>query len=102
MDVHPDGRAYNVSDGILRRDYPQPAASAAPTEIAIDLWPTSTLFRRGHRLRIEVSSSNHPRFDRNPNTGRDIPTERAPAVAKQSLSHGSTAPSRIILPVVPR
>jgi uncharacterized protein len=102
VDVHPDGRAYNVSDGILRRDYPQPAASAAPTEIAIDLWPTSMLFRRGHRLRIEVSSSNHPRFDRNPNTGRDIPTERAPAVAKQSLSHGSTAPSRIILPVIPR
>jgi uncharacterized protein len=102
VDVHPDGKAYNVSDGILRRGYPQPAASGAPTEIEVELWPTSMLFRRGHRLRVEVSSSNYPRFDRNPNTGRDIPTERAPVVARQSLSHGSAAPSRIILPVIPR
>jgi putative CocE/NonD family hydrolase len=102
VDVHPDGKAYNVSDGILRRAYPQPAASGALTEITVELWPTSMLFRRGHRLRVEVSSSNHPRFDRNPNTGRDIPTERAPIVARQSLGHGSTAPSRIVLPVIPR
>jgi uncharacterized protein len=100
--VHPDGKAYNVSDGILRRSYPQPAASGAPTEIEVELWPSSMLFRRGHRLRVEVSSSNYPRFDRNPNTGRDIPTERAAVAARQSLSHGSAAPSRIILPVIPR
>jgi putative CocE/NonD family hydrolase len=102
VDVHPDGKAYNVSDGILRRRYPQSEASGAWTEIAVELWPTSMLFRRGHRLRVEVSSSNHPRFDRNPNTGRDIPTERAPVVARQALSHGSATPSRIILPVIPR
>ena len=102
VDVHPDGKAYNVSDGIRRRSYPQPAASGALTEITVELWPTSMVFRRGHRLRVEVSSSNHPRFDRNPNTGRDIPSERAPAAARQSLSHGSAAPSRIILPVIPR
>jgi putative CocE/NonD family hydrolase len=102
VDVHPDGKAYNVSDGILRRSYPQPAASGAATEIAVELWPTSMLFRRGHRLRVEVSSSNHPRFDRNPNTGGDIPTERHPVMAKQSLSHGAAAPSRVILPVIPR
>jgi uncharacterized protein len=101
-DVHPDGKAYNVSDGILRRSYAQPAAFGAPTEIAVELWPTSMLFRRGHRLRVEVSSSNYPRFDRNPNTGRDIATERAPVAARQSLVHGPAAPSRIILPVIPR
>jgi uncharacterized protein len=102
VDVHPDGKAYNVSDGILRRDHPPPGASAAPTEIAIELWPTSMLFRRGHRIRVEVSSSNYPRFDRNPNTGRDIPTERAPVPAKQSVMHRPAAPSRIILPIIPR
>jgi uncharacterized protein len=102
VDVHPDGKAYNVSDGILRRNYPQPAASGALTEIAVELWPTSTLFRRGHRLRVEISSSNYPRFDRNPNTGGDIATERAPVTARQSLVHGAASPSRIILPIIPR
>jgi putative CocE/NonD family hydrolase len=100
VDVHADRKAYNVSDGILRRAYAQPAAG--PTEIAIELWPTSLLFRRGHRIRVEVSSSNYPRYDRNPNTGGHIPTERATAVARQSVHHGPAAPSRIILPVIPR
>ena len=101
-DVHPDGKTYNISDGILRRTYPQPVSSAEPTEIAIELWPTSILFRRGHRLRVEVSSSNYPRYDRNPNTGGDIPTERRTAVARQAVHHGPATPSRIILPVIPR
>jgi uncharacterized protein len=101
-DVHPDGKAYNISDGILRRAYPQPASSAAPTEIAIELWPTSMLFRRGHRLRVEVSSSNYPRYDRNPNTGGDIPTETRTVTAQQALHHSPATPSRIILPIIPR
>jgi putative CocE/NonD family hydrolase len=102
VDVHPDGTAYNVSDGILRRSYPTATPQSAPHEITIDLWPTSMLFRRGHRIRVEVSSSNYPRYDRNPNTGRDIPTETNPVPATQSVHHGPRAPSRIILPVVPR
>jgi putative CocE/NonD family hydrolase len=102
VDVHADGKAYNVSDGILRRDYPQPARSAAPTEIAVEVSPTAMLFRRGHRMRVEISSSNYPRFDRNPNTGGDIATEKTPIAATQSVFHGPAAPSRIILPVIPR
>jgi len=101
VDVHPDGRAYNVCDGLLRRAYPD-SARAAPTEITVQLWPTSMLFRRGHRVRIEVSSSNYPRYDRNPNTGRDIPTETEPRPAPQTVFHSASAPSRVILPVVPR
>ncbi len=100
LDVHPDGKAYNVSDGILRRAYA--AARASPYEITIELWPTSMLFRQGHRIRIEVSSSNYPRYDRNPNTGRDIPTETAPVAATQTVYHGAPNPSRIVLPLIPR
>jgi uncharacterized protein len=73
-----------------------------PAEITLGLWPTSMVFRKGHRMRLEVSSSNYPRFDRNPNTGAEIATETNPIVAHQTVSHGATAPSRIILPVIPR
>jgi hypothetical protein len=100
VDVHPNGNAYNISDGILRRAYPQPQSGAA--EITVELWPTSMLFRRGHRIRVDVSSSNYPRFDRNPNTGGDIPTERSSVPATQRVHHSPGALSRIILPVIPR
>ncbi|MBX9774461.1 MAG: CocE/NonD family hydrolase [Xanthobacteraceae bacterium] len=100
VDVHPDGKAYNVTDGIMRRSYPAGAPSA--TEITVELAPTSMLFRIGHRLRVEVSSSNFPRFDRNPNTGGDIARETKPIVANQTLFLGRGVPSRIILPIVPR
>ena len=101
VDVHPDDRAYNVSDGILRRSYPADG-NAATHEIRVEMWPTSMLFRAGHRIRVEVSSSNYPRYDRNPNTGRDIPTETVPIVASQSIYHSGDTPSRIVLPVIPR
>jgi putative CocE/NonD family hydrolase len=99
VDVHPDGRAFNVSDGILRRAY---QAQDSSTEITIELWPTSMLFRAGHRIRVEVSSSNYPRYDRNPNTGGDIATETAAVPATQTVYYGARSRSRIILPVVPR
>jgi putative CocE/NonD family hydrolase len=101
VDVHPDGQAYNISDGILRRAYPD-RTGGSPQEIAVELWPTSMLFRRGHRVRVEVSSSNYPRYDRNPNTGRDIATETQPRAATQTVFHSAAAPSRIILPVIRR
>ena len=100
VDVHPDGKAYNVADGILRRSYPAGATSA--TKVTVELAPTSMLFRAGHRLRAEISSSNFPRFDRNPNTGGDIARETKPIVATQTLFLGGDTPSRLILPVVPR
>ncbi len=103
VDVHPDGSAYNVSEGTLRRRYAKADGQAdftRATEIEIKLWPTSMVFFRGHRLRLEVSSSNYPRFDRNPNTGRSIATETQPIVAKQTVHHGRATPSRLILPVI--
>jgi putative CocE/NonD family hydrolase len=102
VDVHPDGKAYNVTDGILRRVYPAGMAESRPEEITIDLWPTSMLFRRGHRMRLEVSSSNYPHYDRNPNTGRETATETDPRPATQLLIHDSLAASRIVLPIIPR
>jgi len=98
VDVFPDGSAYNVSDGILRRGY----TSDTPTEITVELWPTSRLFRKGHRIRLEVSSSNFPRFDRNPNTGNVIATETSTLRAQQTIYHDQQRPSRLILPIIPR
>ena len=99
VDVHPDGSVYNISEGILRRRYGQ---SDRPTEIRIDFWPTSMLFRKGHRIRLEVSSSNYPRFDRNLNTGRPIATETQSITATQTIYHDPKTPSYLILPIIPR
>ncbi len=102
VDVHADGAAYNVSDGILRRSYvPQSDPAGLTTSIEIELWPTSMVFRRGHRIRLEVSSSNFPRFDINPNTGRRIATETTSLAATQAVHHGAGRPSRLVLPIIP-
>lgn len=98
VDVHPDGNAYNVSDGILRRSY---SNGDQPTEISIEMWPTSMVFFEGHRIGLHVSSSNFPRFDRNPNTGEFIPTETGAVPAYQQIHHSPETPSRLILPIVP-
>jgi len=102
VDVQRDGTAYNVSDGILRRQYTAATdpATAEPVPIDISLWPTSMVFRQGHRIRLEVASSNFPRYDRNLNTGESIATATVTAVARQAVHHGPGAPSRIVLPVV--
>jgi putative CocE/NonD family hydrolase len=73
-----------------------------PTEITIDLGATSNLFRAGHRIRLEVSSSNFPRFDRNPNTGGVFAEDRETRTAIQAILHDAAHPSRLILPIVPR
>ena len=103
VDVDPDGKAYNVSDGVLRRSYRHAAEEgAAPHEISIELWPTSILFLPGHRIRVEISSSNFPRYDRNTNTGDNPATDISPTVATQVVHHSRAHPSLILLPVVPR
>ena len=103
VDVYPDGKAYNVSDGVLRRSYQHAAEEgAAPQEISIELWPTSTLFLPGHRIRLEISSSNFPRYDRNTNTGGNPATDISPKMATQVVHHSRAHPSWIVLPVVPR
>ena len=104
VDVHQDGSAFNISEGILRRSYQkaQSSSSSGEThEVHLELWPTSMVFLKGHRIRLEVSSSNFPRFDRNPNTGNSIATEANPVSAVQTLKHGAEYPSRLVLPIIP-
>jgi putative CocE/NonD family hydrolase len=107
VDVHPDGFAQNLADGILRCRYrssaerPRPLQPGRPEELRIDLWATSHVFLAGHRVRLEVSSSNFPRFDRNLNTGGDQATGTAWEVARQTVYHDSARPSHIVLPVIP-
>jgi putative CocE/NonD family hydrolase len=108
VDVYPDGFARNLADGILRLRYRnsfERAESLTPGEIypiKVDLWATSNLFRKGHRIRLEISSSNFPRYDRNLNTGEDLLTGKRMVPAKQTVYHDPEHPSALILPVVPR
>jgi putative CocE/NonD family hydrolase len=108
VDVHPDGTARAINDGILRARYrhsrttPELLTPGAPTEITIDLGATSNLFRAGHRIRLHVSSSNFPRFDRNPNTGGVFGKDAELRRADQTIFHDAARPSRLILPVISR
>lgn len=107
VDVSPDGFARNVCDGILRLRYREGLHKlklAKPGEryqIDIPAGVTSNVFRSGHRIRLEVSSSNFPRFDRNPNTAEPIAEEKELHVANQTVFHGKATPSHILLPVIP-
>ena len=107
VDVHPDGRPFNLCDGIIRacyRDSPQNATLIQPGKIycyEIDLWVTSNVFLPGHRIRVEISSSNFPRFDRNPNTGEPFGTGTKLIKATQTTYHDVEHPSHILLPVIP-
>jgi len=108
VDVQPDGRAFNVADGIVRARYrdarttPAPLVPDAVTSFTIDLWATSYVFAPGHRLRVEISSSNFPRFDRNLNTGEDQATGTRMQTARQTVFHDRRHPSHVVLPVIPR
>jgi putative CocE/NonD family hydrolase len=107
VDVYPDGRAINLTDGILRTRYrdglDQPKLLTKPgaVKFTIDLGVTSNLFRKGHKIRLEVSSSNFPRFDRNPNTGRPVADESRLATALQTVYHDRRHRSYLNLPVIP-
>ncbi len=108
VDVRPDGYARNLTDGIVRARYRIPKNQADPIqsgqvyEYTIDLWATSNLFWKGHRIRLEISSSNFPRFDRNTNTAGPIGGDRTVISALQTIHHDSTYPSHVTLPIVPR
>jgi putative CocE/NonD family hydrolase len=106
VDVYPDGSAYNLSDGIWRQTYDvasgSPAAGENVVRIEIALWPVGNVFFKGHRIRLEISSSNFPRYDRNLNTGEFAPTATRIVVAHQKLFHSRLYPSRVILPLIPR
>lgn len=108
VDVHPDGYARNLADGIIRARYrgsrttPTLLTAGEVTRFAIDLWATSHVFLPGHRIRVEISSSNFPRFDRNLNTGEDQATGTRWQTARQTIFHDARYPSHVMLPVIPR
>ena len=110
VDVWPDGRAMGLADGIVRARYrdgtgrPAPIAPGAVHEYTIDLIATSQVFKAGHRLRVDISSSNFPCFDRNPGNGAPAATATADdfVLAEQAIYHDEEHPSYITLPVIPR
>jgi len=107
VDVWPNGFAQNLTSGILRlryRNSQEKAELANPGEvyhITVDLWATSNVFLAGHKLRLEVSSSNFPRFDRNLNTGEEQARGTRMVKATNTIYHDKAHPSAVILPVVP-
>ncbi len=107
MDVYPDGRAYNVADGIVRAQYrnsfvtPELIIPGEVTEFIIRLGHVSQLFRNGHRIRIDITSSNYPTFDRNMNTGNPIGEDAGGISALQAIYHRTGNASYIDLPVIP-
>jgi len=107
VDVHPDGKAYNLNNGIVRARFrnslerAEPIEPGQPAEYRIEVWPTSNLFKKGHRIRLEISSSNFPHYDRNLNTGHEFGQDAEMRVADQTIFHDHNRPSKIVLPVMP-
>ena len=107
VDVHPNEKAIIICEGIRRARFRESLGS--PTliepgrvyEYTIDLWDTSNVFKAGHRIRVEVSSSNFPRFDRNLNTGHTLGLDSEMRVAEQTIHHDSVNRSHITLPIIP-
>jgi putative CocE/NonD family hydrolase len=107
VDVAPDGYARNLTDGILRMRYrnslskPEPLNPGEVYKVTVDAGVTGNVFLKGHRIRVEVSSSNFPRFDRNPNTGGPIAQETRLMKATQTVFHDRGRPSQLVLMVMP-
>ncbi len=103
----PSGIDLNVGDSIVRaryRDSLEKATMMRPGEVypfTIEMYPTSLIFKRGHRIRLDISSSNFPRFDVNPNTGEPLNGNRRWAIAENSIHHDAQHPSHILLPIIP-
>ncbi|MHC5075912.1 MAG: CocE/NonD family hydrolase [Planctomycetota bacterium] len=108
LDVYPDGTAYNLCDGIIRARFRDSILGdklslIEPGKIyryEIDLWVTSNVFVAGHKIRVEISSSNFPIYDRNPNTGHEFGVDAELRKAKQEVYHNEEYPSHIVLPVI--
>jgi putative CocE/NonD family hydrolase len=115
VDVYPDGRAIGVTDGVIRASEreafpapgvirpaePKPVEPGRIYEYRVDLWATGITFKAGHRIRVQVTSSCFPRWDRNPNTGEGPDSART-EVARQRIFHDPEHPSRVTLTVVDR
>lgn len=105
-DVYPDGASYNVCEGILRGRFRQGTAKSIlmepgkPYLFDIDLWSTSIVFAKGHRIRVQVTSSNAPGWDPNPNTGEPFRSSSNVRTARNTVYWGARYPSQIVLPVM--
>ena len=109
VDVYPDGRSINLTDGIVRARYRDFRTGASPSLIEpgqayayeIDLWATSNVFKAGHRIGLQVTSSCFPRWDRNPNTAHPFGADAELRIARQEILHDQAHPSHVVLPFVP-
>jgi putative CocE/NonD family hydrolase len=114
LDIYPPSPAWpggfdlNLADGIIRarfRESLQRETLLQPGQIypfTIRLYPTSNLFKKGHRIRVDISSSNYPRFDLNPNTGEPLNAHHRLLIATNTIHHSAQYPSHILLPLIPR
>jgi putative hydrolase, CocE/NonD family len=108
VDVDSEGYARYLADGIVRARYRNSVQKVEPIvpnqvyKYTIDLWATSNLFKAGHQIRLYVSSSNFPRFNRNLNTGEPTAGSKNIVIARQTIYHDETHPSALVLPIVPR
>jgi uncharacterized protein len=113
IDVYPPNKDYPagvdllIGDSIVRGRYRQtitkamPLIPGQPAEFTIELYPTSLVFQKGHRIRLDISSSNFPRFDINPNTGEALNQNRRTRIANNTIYLDAQHPSHIVLPVIP-
>ncbi|MEV0538458.1 CocE/NonD family hydrolase [Nocardia salmonicida] len=105
-DVHPDGRTFNVCDGIVRAsrrngmDVVEPVPANEPLRYEVDMWATSMVFLAGHRLRVLITSSDFPRYDRNPNTGGSSIHAPIGRAAHQRIFHDQERSTYVLLPIV--
>ncbi|MBN1222024.1 MAG: CocE/NonD family hydrolase, partial [Candidatus Aminicenantes bacterium] len=108
VDVHPDGYAMRVADNITKTRFRNTFRKAEPIvpgkvyELDVDLWATSLVFKKGHRIRVEVTSSAFPLFNVNRNTGERPGFGTDMKKAQQTVFHDSKYPSHIVLPIIPR
>jgi uncharacterized protein len=107
LDVWPDGFAQRLCDGMVRArfrdgmDRPSPIEPGRVYAYDIDCWNTSQVFKKGHRIRLEIASSAFPKYDRNPNTGAPLGQSAEVKTADQAVCHDTEHPSHLILPVIP-
>ncbi|MEM7030696.1 MAG: CocE/NonD family hydrolase [Chloroflexota bacterium] len=107
-DVSPSGYAKNLCDGIIRGRFRASVCEEIllePNQVyeyEIEVGVTGNVFRKGHRIRLDISSSNFPRFDRNLNTGNPLGQDAEIRVAQQTVHHSTTYPSHLVLPIIPK
>jgi putative CocE/NonD family hydrolase len=108
LDIHPSGFAQRLCDGMVRARFRDGMDRPTPIEpdhvycYMIDCWSTAQLFRKGHRIAVQIASSAFPKYERNLNTGESLATGTRLAVAEQRIYHDAARPSRVVLSIIPR